>query len=179
MREKINRFFKRYFHVLITMIIVGILVALDQTSKLIIDSKLFFGEEIIVIDDFFYITKVYNTGGGWSIFSDSTWLLTIISFLGVGIFLYMSVKNDFKKKIIYSISVSLMLAGTYGNLIDRLMTVAKARDGVIDFMGFYIGNYPFPIWNLADACLVVGVILLAVQILILDPIKEKKEQKSA
>ena len=58
---------------------------------------------------------------------------------------------------------ALIIGGTIGNFIDRL-----SFNGVIDFIGVYLGDYPFPIFNLADSFLVAGMIMLIFYFLFLD-----------
>ena len=73
------------------------------------------------------------------------------------------------KKLIYSISVSMMISGTLGNYIDRLF-----RGYVVDFLSFHFGSYIYPTFNIADSLLVVGVILFCFDILFLEHKRTKK-----
>ena len=72
----------------------------------------------------------------------------------IGILIYYLKKNQVKGKI-NILSFSLVIGGALGNLIDRII-----RGYVIDFISIKIGNYNFPIFNLADTFIVIGVILL-------------------
>ena len=67
---------------------------------------------------------------------------------------------DLKNNFLYSISLILMISGTLGNFIDRVF-----RGEVIDFLHFIFFKYDFPIFNVADICLTIGVILLAISVL--------------
>ena len=73
---------------------------------------------------------------------------------------------------VYSIGLILMLAGTIGNYLDRIIL-----GYVIDFLSFRFGSYHYPTFNIADICLVVGVALFAVDLLILDDKRLKKSKE--
>lgn len=134
-----------------------IIIILDQVIKNIVLKTIELGEIISVIPNFFFITSVKNTGGAWSILNNHTFILTLISFACI-IFLnqYLAKKNTFNK-----IEVSyygLIMGGMIGNFIDRLL-----YEGVIDFLGFKFGNYQFPIFNIADIAIVIGVGLVLIE----------------
>ena len=136
------------------IMIIGLLCLLiDQISKIIIISSCKIGEVNDIIHSFFSITYIKNYGAAWGIFSDSTLLLAIISI----IFLLFSLKyvND-KEKVnkLEVLSYGLLLGGIVGNLIDRLF-----RGYVIDFLSFKIFGYDFPVFNLADSFIVIGIII--------------------
>ena len=133
--------------------IIGII--LDQISKLLIVSKLPLGESKTIIKKFFYITHVNNTGAAWGIFSNNTILLIIISILFTGFFIYFIEHN--KLKLYEEISSGLILSGIIGNMIDRIF-----RGYVVDFLNFYIFGYDYPVFNIADTFIVVGVIVLCI-----------------
>ena len=82
-------------------------------------------------------------------------------------------KKNWKKKKCYSLAITLMLAGTYGNFLDRFFAVIGKREGVVDMIILNpldalwraITNSGFPIFNVADMCLVIGIVFLAIDIL--------------
>lgn len=115
------------------------------------------GGVVTVIPGFFSFAYAENKGAAWSILSDATWLLTIISFFasaGLIIFLF---KTKNKSKFM-RMSVNLIFAGAVGNLYDR-MFLGYVRDMLrFDFIDF-------PIFNIADAAMVIGVILLIVYVI--------------
>ena len=133
--------------------IIGII--LDQISKLLIVSKLPLGESKTIIKKFFYITHVNNTGAAWGMFSNNTILLIIISILFTSFFIYFIEHN--KLKLYEEISSGLILSGIIGNMIDRIF-----RGYVVDFLNFYIFGYDYPVFNIADTFIVVGVIILCI-----------------
>lgn len=150
-----------WISVAISLGIVLILIGIDQYTKFLIETKMNYGQSIEVIHNFFSITSHRNTGAAWGVGSGKLGFfvaITIVAFL-VYIVLYKNV--DFKKMTIYSIGLSLIVAGTIGNFIDRV-----AKDGkVTDFLDFLIFGYDFPIFNVADMCLVIGVGLFIFDIL--------------
>lgn len=160
---------------LITYAIIAGLIIIDQLSKILIDIYLPLNAEITLIPGFFYITKIYNTGAAWGFGSDNTVMLAMISLIASIIALYFSVKNDFKTKKTYSISLCMIVGGAIGNMFDRFFTVGGLRKGVVDFISFQFGSYKFPVFNIADTVLVIGVILLMVDLLFF----EEKRRKNA
>lgn len=127
-----------------------VIVILDLWTKHWVTSSLRVHQAIEVIPDFFWITHVRNTGAAWSIFSSHTWILTIISMvatLGL-LYYYMTHRHPFWVRL----GLVLMIAGTFGNLVDRLFIGA-----VRDFLSFNIFGYMWPVFNVADMSLVVGV----------------------
>lgn len=150
---------------IITLIFIVLVILIDQAVKLVVDNYLAIRENLVVIPNFFSITRVYNTGAAWGMFGDSTIVLMIISIVASLVALYASTWNDFKKKKTYSIAICLIVGGAVGNLLDRSFTVAGLYQGVIDMFAFSFGSYDFPVFNVADACLVIGVILLAIDVI--------------
>lgn len=137
------------------MIITIFFLTLDQLSKIAIDNLLKMNEIIKVIPKFFYLTRVNNTGAAFSILEGRTIFLSIISLFAVLLlFKYM---NEFKQTKLGNASFSLLLGGIFGNLIDRIFL-----GSVRDFLKFNIFGYEFPIFNIADTCIVIGVILLVI-----------------
>lgn len=130
------------------------LLLIDITIKLIVKSNLALHESIKVINNFFYITYVNNKGVAWSILSGKVNLIIIItSIIILLLTIYILKKDNYTKLDI--ITYSLILSGSLGNLLDRII-----YGYVIDYLDFYIFNYNYPIFNFADICIVLGIILL-------------------
>ena len=133
-----------------------VVILLDMVSKYIVSRLLIVNESVMIIKNFFNITYVRNTGAAFSIFSGNTFLVMIVSFIIIiGIILYIS-KNKPSNKI-EKISYSLILGGAIGNFIDRII-----YGYVRDFIEIDIFGWDYPIFNLADVFVVVGVILLVI-----------------
>ena len=127
------------------MIILTILVILvDFFSKYMVSKLMTVNETINLIDNFFRITYVKNTGAAFSIFSNNTILVIIISVVIIGFLLFYIYKNKGNNKL-ENVSYAFILGGAIGNLIDRLV-----YGYVIDFLDFNILGYDYPIFNLAD-----------------------------
>ena len=106
---------------------------------------------IKVIPNFFSIFYVRNKGAAFSILEDNTFILIIIGVLFmVGLNRYIKRENLSTKLSI--ISLGLILGGIYGNLLDRII-----RGAVVDYLSFLIIHYEFPVFNLADICITVGI----------------------
>lgn len=131
-----------------------ILLCIDQISKLLVVNILTKTESITIIKNFFYLTYINNDGAAFSILVGKRIFLILVAILVIILLLYYIKKNNIQNKL-EIISLSLILGGSLGNLIDRVV-----RGYVIDFLDFKIFNYNFPIFNLADTFIVIGVFLL-------------------
>lgn len=150
-------------------IIALIIILIDQLTKWIVVKSMELGESIIVIDNFFYLTSHRNRGAAWGILQGQMvffYIVTIIVILGVIYYMQKYARND---KLL-AIGLSFVLGGAFGNFIDRVF-----RQEVVDFFDFYIFNYNFPIFNVADSALTVGVVFVIIAT-ILDERKKGKEK---
>lgn len=148
------------------LFIVCGLVFIDQYTKSIILAYIDLNESIPVIKDFFNITYVQNYGAGFSIMQNATTTFYIITPICLCIFVYLLYKTK-KSEYLSKIALLLMIGGTIGNFIDRIVRIY-----VVDFLDFYIFGWDFPVFNFADMCLTVGVILYIIVVL-----TEKKDAK--
>lgn len=171
----------------ITCLIFFILFMIDQVSKYL--TQIFEPNNIVAIPGILRLDTIYNTGMGWGLLSDNTLILVVIS-LVASIFLgYMCMKNDWKKNKFLSISMTLLFAGCVGNLFDRAISIIPylkdGRPGVVDMISLeplnaickWISGSSFPTFNLADAFLVVGVILWAIYLIFFTDSDGKKKEK--
>lgn len=145
---------------IIAIIIIIFGIILDQVTKHIAVVELRNTPQVTIIKDFFYLTYVENKGGAWGIFQGKLWLLIIVTVISLAAFTYLMKDFDLKQHTFYSIAMTMIIIGTIGNLIDRLF-----RGFVIDFLNFYIFGYDFPVFNVADICLTVGVFILIIDVL--------------
>ena len=137
-------------------IVIIIFLIIDIISKLIVSRVCTLNNSVSVINNFFSITYTHNYGGAWSLFSGSTILITVISIIVIiGIIIYLSKKKINNK--IESLGYAFLLGGAIGNLIDRII-----YGYVIDFLDFNIFGYNFPIFNIADMGIVIGIFLIIV-----------------
>ncbi len=139
------------------IILILSLVLLDQVTKYLVLIFINEHQSVTIIKNFFHITSVRNTGAAWGKFENQMGLFYIISFLAIVFFTYYLITTgDFSINYFYTISLILIISGTFGNSIDRLY-----RKKVIDFLDFHIFGYDFPVFNFADIFLTIGTIGIA------------------
>lgn len=145
-------------------------LALDQFTKYYISSNFALGEGTDFIKGFIDIYYIHNRGAAWGIFSGRTWLLITFTVIVMAVCIVLLVKLSRGSKLML-MSMSLVLSGGIGNLIDRVF-----RDGnVIDFLHFEF--WPdFPVFNVADCAVVLGAGLLILYFC-LEMVKEFREKK--
>lgn len=136
------------------MILTIVFLIIDIVSKLVVSNLMNVYDSIVIIKDFFYITYVRNTGAAWSMFAGKTWLLIGVSLIIIGLICFYIYKNKPKSKK-EMVGYSLVLGGAIGNFLDRII-----YGYVIDFFDFYIFGYDYPIFNMADVFIVIGVMIL-------------------
>ncbi|WP_101843816.1 signal peptidase II [Halobacillus sp. Marseille-P3879] len=135
-------------------------IVIDQLTKWIVVQQMELRESIPVIDNFFYITSHRNTGAAWGILQGQMWFFYIITIVVIGVVIYYM--NQYAKVSRFvGTALALILAGAVGNFIDRLF-----RKEVVDFLDVYLGSYNYPIFNVADSALVVGVIFVMIATLV-------------
>lgn len=134
-----------------------ILIVIDQVIKLVVNSSLKLYESITIIKNFFNITYVQNKGAAWSILSGNRFLLIGIAIIALFLIFMFFVKNKKLSKL-EIIFYSLLIGGIVGNLIDRVI-----YGYVVDYLDFNIFGYNFPIFNFADICIVISVVLILVK----------------
>ena len=149
-------------------LISALLVGLDQWSKYLTVQNISLGETKEFIPGFLSLTHLRNTGAAWSLLEGKMIFFYVIPVIVSVVIIYLLIKN-YKKSIWYSVGLSFVLAGAIGNFIDRVRLGYVVDMLQTDFMNF-------PIFNVADSTLVVGVICIFIY-LILDE-KAAKEGKN-
>lgn len=132
---------------------------LDFFSKFAINIFLKVYEKIIIIPDFLSFEKVYNSGAAFSMMKDSATILIIISILALSLIIGYVFQKSKELNNFEFFSLALVSGGAIGNLIDRIQ-----YSYVIDFIQLEFVN--FPIFNLADVFINIGVIILIVSLFI-------------
>ena len=150
------------------------LLGIDQISKaLVVANSQVVGTHVNVIGDFFRIAYTRNSGAVFGLFqglSDQYFVFIIFFVLAGVIFGIMFFKNDFsdKRTFLYALSLSLLIAGAFGNAIDRMF---QPDHNVIDWIDFNgIWHYVF---NFADVCLNVGIVLFLFDTFFLEQKRKK------
>lgn len=145
--------------------VAALIVGFDQLTKNLAEANLSRFESVNVIGDLLRFRLAYNDGAAFSIGFGQTWVLTIISTLAVLALLWFGPKAKTK---LWVVIAALILGGATGNLIDRLFKDPGFANGhVVDFLQI---PFNFPIFNLADISLVVGVSLVVLRTLLGDEI---------
>ena len=148
-----------------------VIIALDQITKAIIVNKMELGESIQVIENFLYITSHRNPGAAWGILAGKMWFFYIVTVVVI-IALVFYIQKMAKTHMLVGVALALMLGGAIGNFIDRIL-----HQEVVDFIDTYIFGYNFPIFNVADSALTVGVALLIIYMLFEEKLlKERKNE---
>lgn len=153
--------------IIISIIAVIALIGIDQLTKVLAETYLLGGPSVTIIKNIVEFRFSYNTGAAFSMFDEFPIFPLIISILGVILILYFFKEVSFKKRPLYTISLIMIYSGTWGNLIDRFLMVINQKEGVVDFINFLFVD--FAIFNFADICLTVGMVLMCVYIFFYEP----------
>jgi len=149
---------RKYF-----FLIAAIVLLLDRITKWAVASNIATGIRVPVIPGFFSLTHVENAGAAFGLFAEpaAQWKLgalvtfSILALIVVSALLW---KHSHALSTT-TVGLSLILGGAMGNLWDRMFS-----GHVVDFLDFYVGNYHWPAFNVADSAIVVGAILLVSEI---------------
>lgn len=148
-----------------------ITLAIDQLTKVCATIFLDLNHSIKLIPNFFYLTLCHNEGAAWGIFSN--YRIIIIIGTIIALFLIYHFIYCFKKNTRNNIAFGLLFGGLVGNFIDRISV-----GYVVDFLDFYIFKYDYPVFNVADIAIVVGIILLIYAVIKGDDVNETKRGSS-
>lgn len=147
------------------------LVALDQLVKYLVSTNIPLGGSMPFLPGIMDLTYVQNTGCAFSLLEEHTWLLTLVSAV-VSVALGVALAKGFFKHPLGKITLSLLLAGAVGNLIDRAL-----YGYVVDM--FRTLFMEFAVFNVADICVVVGGIAAAAYYLFLyDKLEGKANEQT-
>lgn len=149
--------------------IILVVFLLDQVSKYYIQVTPALHGSIEIIPKFLYITYCKNTGIAWSMLSGKRLFLIVVGLIEIGVLIYFFIEKMKTKDKWYCFSLALMIGGAVGNLYDRCVL-----GYVRDFIDTYPFGYNFPVFNIADAALCIGVGI----ILILMLLEERNEIKN-
>ncbi|EGQ0374492.1 signal peptidase II [Staphylococcus pseudintermedius] len=150
---------KQQYYIGLSLFITLIILIGDQLTKFIIRTQMTLGESFAVVPKFLYITSHRNNGAAWGILSGKMtffYIITIIVLIALIVFYIKEAKNN----MLMQIAISLLFSGALGNFIDRV-----SSGEVVDFIDTVIFGYDFPIFNIADTSLTIGVVLLIIVLL--------------
>lgn len=150
---------KRQYYIGTSISITIVILILDQITKFIITKTMQIGDSFEVIPNFLSITSHRNNGAAWGILSGKMAFFYIITVIILIILIVFFIKEA-KHNLLMQIAISLLFAGALGNFIDRVL-----NGEVVDFVDTYIFSYNFPIFNVADSSLTIGVVLVIIALL--------------
>ncbi len=154
-------------------LLFGIVVILDQITKMIIRHTMMIGQSISIFGHFLKITYVENPGIAFGIRVNNGSFFTILSILAsLGVLIYLFAHRD--EGMAVKGSLALILGGAFGNLVDRIF-----YKKVVDFIDVGVGNLRWPVFNLADSAVVIGVFLLFFSVFVFGKKNEKLQREGA
>jgi len=158
-----------------------LVLILDQWTKAWVVTNLspsYFGPRVSLIGDYLTLYYIRNNGAAFSLFANSIVLVLLIA-VAIGVIVYLYLRNINTGSLWYKLIFGLIIGGALSNLIDRVR-----HGGYVDFISFNIPqfNFHFAIFNLADAAISIGVVLLFLTLLfgsILKPEEASKKTQAA
>ncbi len=140
---------KKYFAIFLTALLIALL---DQLTKFLIRQTFQINQSKSIIKNFLHLTYVNNTGSAFGLFKGFNLFFILLSIIVILVILY-NIKKIKENEKAMQFSVGLLLGGTIGNLIDRLV-----YGFVIDFIDFRI----WPVFNIADSAVTISIVFLIV-----------------
>ena len=140
------------------LILIGmIVIIIDQASKFLFSYLIKAGSSITIIKKVFYLSYVKNYGVAFNMLNNKRFIIILFSIILLSlIYNYMKSFKNNKRNLL---AFGLLYGGIIGNLIDRTFF-----GYVRDFIDIYIINYNYPVFNIADSAIVIGIILLIIAI---------------
>ena len=145
---------KKKYYIGLSLIVAIVILIIDQLTKKIITATMNIGDSYEVIPHFLNITSHRNNGAAWGILSGKMGFFYIITLIILAVLIIFYIKET-KYNAFMQVAISLLFAGALGNFIDRLF-----NGEVVDFIDTNIFGYDFPIFNIADSSLTIGVIFV-------------------
>ncbi len=140
----------------IALVIMAVVVAADQLTKLWIVCTFAPHEILVVIPGFFNLTHLTNTGAAFGMLAGEPSMARQVFFIGIAVvalvLMALALRQYGGRHRLFAVAIGLVAGGAIGNLIDRLRLGA-----VIDFLDFYIGRHHWPAFNVADSAITIGV----------------------
>ena len=147
---------KKKYYIGLSLIVAIVILIIDQLTKKIITATMNIGDSYEVIPHFLNITSHRNNGAAWGILSGKMGFFYIITLVILVVLVLFYIKEA-KYNLFMQVAISLLFAGALGNFIDRLF-----NGEVVDFIDTNIFGYDFPIFNIADSSLTIGVIFVII-----------------
>lgn len=149
-------------------ILSAVVIAVDQLTKFLIYGS----PSRSIIGNLLWFESSLNTGVAFSMFEGKSYIFIITSLLASAVFVWLIISKKFFSSKFEKITIGIILGGTLGNVIDRIVF-----SGVRDFI--YLKFLNFAIFNIADMAITIGAIVLCVYEIVVGFKKEKpKEEKN-
>ena len=191
MKEFFKKISQNTWKIILFATFATFFLVFDLVSKQIVIHNMKLGDSLHIIPNFFHFTYSVNDGMAFSMNFNTLGevanqiIFISISVIGTALISFLFFKTYKKSTKLVSASLGLMLAGCIGNLIDRIF-YSKAylqsfdpnvsNRGVVDFIDFQFGSWHFATFNVADSCLVIGVLILIVYFII-EEVKDTKARR--
>lgn len=142
---------------------LSVIILCDQVTKMYVGSAMYLNESVEVVKGLFNITYVRNPGAAFGFLSNLSPVLRTGFFVTVSVaaivFIIVIIRKIKDRAFSSIFSLSLILSGAIGNLIDRV------RYGeVIDFLDFHLGPHHWPAFNIADSAISIGAVILILEL---------------
>jgi signal peptidase II len=137
--------------------LAGVVLLLDQLTKLAVINQLAAYVDVIAVTGFFNLVHVHNTGAAFSLFADQPgWQRGFfIGVAGIATVVILYLLRKTRERRMFSIALALILGGAIGNVIDRIL-----YGHVIDFLDVHAAGWHWPAFNVADSAITIGAALL-------------------
>lgn len=145
---------KQVLKIIMYFAIALVVVLVDQLTK-----QWLYGQSFSLIGDILWIESSFNTGAAFSMMSGAVWFFIVVAIIASAIMIYLLISNKWGLTTFNKISIALVFGGAIGNLIDRIVL-----GGVRDFI--YFKSINFAIFNIADAAVTIGGVLLIIGIIV-------------
>ena len=136
------------------IVIASLIFILDHSIKILVDKTMVVNQSIPVLNNILSITYVQNRGAAFGLFWGSTLILIIVGFLAILGIIYFH--EHIAKNSLLQFPLAFLLGGSLGNIVDRLF-----RSYVVDYIDFHF----WPVFNLADIMINLGVFLIVLYIM--------------
>ena len=180
-KENMKKFFYSFVWLMVLMFVIDIVTKWVVVNHFGVDAmnngiRHEDKNVITIIKDFCYIGGAINNKAAFSLGPHRVVLLIISLVMSAGFIAFYIIQYK-KLNTVYKLSLALMISGAVGNLIDRAFYWPSTTgfDGVVDWIIFVFGGWEFAMFNIADSCLVVGIIIILIE-MIIEEIKEAKKK---
>ena len=180
-KENLKKFFYSFIWLMVLMFVIDIVTKWIVVNHFGVETmnvgvRHSDPEVITIIKNFCYIGGSINNKAAFSLGPSRVVLLIISIVMSIGFIAFYIIQYK-KINTVYKLALALMISGAVGNLIDRAFYWPSTTgfDGVVDWILFVFWGWEFAMFNIADACLVIGIIIILIE-MIIEEVKEAKKK---